>query len=72
MPIAKVIEITSESPNGYDDAVSRGVQEASKTIDRIQSAWVKDHEVLIGPEGRPESHRVDLKVTFLVSDEKRA
>lgn len=71
MSIAKVIEITAESPEGYDDAVLRGIREASKTVQNIQSAWVKDHQVKVGEQGEPLFHRVDLKVTFVVDEEKR-
>jgi flavin-binding protein dodecin len=68
MATAKIIEITSESQKGYEDAVLQGIREASKTVDNIRSAWVKDHEVLIGA-GDARSHRVNMKVTFLVGQE---
>lgn len=68
MSTAKIIEITSESQKGYEDAVNKGIEEASKTIDHIRSAWVKDHEVLIGA-GDARAHRVNMKVTFLVNGE---
>jgi flavin-binding protein dodecin len=71
MAIAKVIEITSESTKDYDDAVRSGIEEAARTVDNIQSAWVKDHEVRVRDD-RPQSHRVSLKVTFLVENGSRA
>lgn len=71
MAIAKVIEITSESDKSYEDAVMRGIEEASKTVDNIRSAWVKDHEVLVGAD-KMRAHRVHLKVTFVVNEQARA
>lgn len=65
MSIAKVIEITAESQKSSDDAIMKGIEEASRTIDNIQSAWVKDHEVIVGA-GQTRAHRVHLKVTFVV------
>ena len=65
MSTAKIIEITSESPDSYEDAIERGIKEASRTIENIQSAWVKDHEVLLR-NGQDRKHRVSLKVTFIV------
>lgn len=63
--IAKVIEISAESPTSYEDAIKRGIAEASKTVDDIRGAWVKDHEVLVS-DGGVTAHRVDLKVTFVI------
>lgn len=66
MSTAKIIEITSESEKGYDDAIQQGIAEASRTVDNIQSAWVKDHEVRLA-DGGIKSHRVNMKVTFVVN-----
>lgn len=71
MAIAKVIEISSESKKGYEDAIRLGVEEASRTVKNIQSAWVKDHEILV-KDGELRGHRVSLKITFLVDGSKRA
>lgn len=65
MSTAKIIEITSESNKSYEDAVIQGIEDASKTVDNIRSAWVKDHEVLVGA-GDARAHRVHMKVTFIV------
>jgi len=70
MALAKIIEITSESQKSYDDAVTRGIEDAGKTVDNIRSAWVKDHEVLVGA-GDARTHRVSLKITFLVDESRR-
>lgn len=65
MSVAKIIEISAESQKSSDDAIMKGIEEASKTIDNIRSAWVKDHEVIVGA-GQTRAHRVRLKITFVV------
>lgn len=69
MSTAKIIEITSESPESYEDAIERGIEEASRTIANIQSAWVQDHWVLLR-DGQERKHRVSLKVTFVIDSSK--
>ena len=67
MSIGKVIEITSESTESFEKAISEGIARASKTVDGIQSAWVKEQKVDV-ENGKVTGYRVDLKVTFLVHE----
>ncbi len=65
MAVAKVIEITAASPESFEAAIADGIQRASKTVNNIQSAWVKEQQVKV--EGNEvTSFRVTLKVTFLL------
>jgi dodecin len=63
--VAKVIEVTGESPESFEDAVRRCIEKASETVDDIRSAWVKGQQVIVR-DGRVAGYRVDLKVTFVV------
>jgi len=65
MAIAKIIEITAESPDSFEAAIRKGIETASKSVRNIQGAWVKEHKVDI-QDGKISSFRVDMKVTFLV------
>jgi flavin-binding protein dodecin len=65
MSVAKVIEIISTSSKSFDDAVSKGVSRASKTISGITAAWVKDQSVEVS-KGKITEYRVILKVTFVL------
>ncbi len=67
MSVAKVTEIISSSPTGIEDAVREGVKRASKTIDDIQSVWVKDTKATV-VNGDITEWRCTLKVTFIVKD----
>lgn len=67
MSVAKVIEITSDSKEGFEAAIKDGIQRAGKTIAKIQGAWVKDQEVLM-KDGQISGYRVNLKLTFVLED----
>lgn len=65
MSVAKIIEISCESPKSFEEAIQNGIARASKTVHNIKSAWVKEQHVVI-ENGKATLYRVDLKVTFLL------
>ncbi len=65
MSVAKIIEISAESPNSFEDAIVQGITRASKTVHGIKSAWVKEQHV-VAENGKVSLYRVDLKVTFVL------
>lgn len=65
MSVAKIIEISCESPKSFDDAIQTGIARASKTIHNIKGAWVKEQQVVID-SNKITLYRVDLKVTFVL------
>jgi flavin-binding protein dodecin len=65
MSIAKIIELSAESPKNFEDAIQNGITRASTTIHGIKSAWVKEQHVVID-NGKVTLYRVDLKVTFVL------
>jgi dodecin len=65
MSIAKIIELSAESPKNFEEAIQNGITQASKTIHGIKSAWVKEQHVVID-NGKVTLYRVDLKVTFVL------
>ena len=65
MSVAKVIEISADSDKSFEDAVQQGIETASKTVDDIKGAWIKEQQVLID-DGKIVGFRVDLKVTFVL------
>lgn len=65
MAVAKVIEISSGSPEGFDQAVRDGIAKASESVRQIRGAWVKEHEVKV-EDGRVTEYRVIMKVTFVL------
>lgn len=67
MSVAKVIEVTAASKKSFEDAVQMGIARASKTVEGIQGAWVKEQKVVV-ENGKVAEYRVDLKVTFLLKE----
>jgi hypothetical protein len=65
MSVAKIIEISAESPTSFEDAIVQGITKASKTVHGIKSAWVKEQHVVV-ENGKVSLYRVDLKVTFVL------
>ncbi|ROU03310.1 dodecin family protein [Histidinibacterium lentulum] len=67
MSVARVTEISATSSTSFDDAVTHGIERASKTLRNITSAWVKDSNVEVS-DGKVAAYRVNLAVTFVLDD----
>lgn len=67
MSVARVTEITASSPKSFEEAIDEGVARASKTLDNITSAWIKEQKVQV-KDGKVTEYRVTLKVTFVLKD----
>lgn len=65
MSVAKVIEITAQSPKGFEHAIEQGIARASETVENIRGAWIKELEVKV-ENGKITEYRVDMKVTFVL------
>lgn len=65
MSVAKVVEITAASAKSFEDAIQTGITRASKTLEDIQGAWVKEQKVVVKGNKIVE-YRVDMKVTFVL------
>jgi dodecin len=63
--VAKVIELTSSSSKGIEDAVETGIRRADNTLDNIESAWIQDIKCVV-KNGKVAEWRVNMKVTFLL------
>ncbi|NLL81660.1 MAG: dodecin domain-containing protein [Tissierellia bacterium] len=65
MAVVKVIEILSESSNGWEGAVQEAVSEASKTIDNIQSVYLENLQAIVEND-KIVNYRVNCKISFVV------
>ncbi len=65
MSIAKIIEVSASSTKSFEDAARKGIREASKSLDNITGAWIKDQEVGV-KDGEVTDYRVKMKVTFIL------
>lgn len=66
MSVAKVVEICAASPKSIEDAVLKGGERASETLERVEGVWVQDIKAEI-ENGRISEWRVNLKVTFVLN-----
>ncbi len=66
MSVARVTEITSSSTKSFADAMLVGIERATKTLQNVTGAWMKDQEVVI-TDGKITEYRVRLKVTFILN-----
>jgi flavin-binding protein dodecin len=67
MSIAKITEIIASSTEGFDDAVTKGIKRAGKTLENVRSAWVKDLNVVV-ENGKVTEYRVTMKVSFILNE----
>jgi flavin-binding protein dodecin len=67
--VLKVIEVLSESPNSFEEAVQNAVTETSKTVRDIQSAYVREQTATV-ENGKVTAYRVNVKITFKVTTDQ--
>ncbi|SFS06614.1 hypothetical protein SAMN05216570_2164 [Dyella sp. OK004] len=66
MSVAKIIEISSSSTKGLEDAVKEGLKKTAKTVKHIKGAWVNDIKVLTDDKGAVTEWRVNMRVNFVI------
>jgi dodecin len=67
MSVAKISEISSTSTKGFEDAIQKGIERASRTLEGITGAWVNEMKVDV-TDGKITDYRVNLRVTFVLND----
>lgn len=68
MSVARVTEIKSSSIKSFDDAIRVGLARANKKLKNVRSAWIENQEVFLDDGGKIVEYRVQMKVTFILSD----
>jgi dodecin len=67
MSVARNTEISATSPDGFEDAMRRGIARATKTLRNVKGAWVKEQEVTVDNDQISE-YKVVMIVTFVLDD----
>ena len=67
MAVARVTEISATSPDSFNDAVARGLNRAAKTLHNMQSAWIKEQNVIIEND-KISAYKVNMLVTFILDE----
>lgn len=70
MAVVKVIELLAQSPESWEAATQEALREAAKTIRDIQSIYVKEFQAIV-ENNQITNYRVNVKVSFKVSDSQR-
>lgn len=67
MSVARVTELSATSEKGFEDAVRQAIERANQTLRGVQSAWVKDQNVMV-ENGQITAYKVNISVTFVLED----
>ncbi len=67
MSLARVIELSATSDQSFEDAINAAVKRATSTLRNVESAWVKDMNVLI-EDGNITGYKVNMAITFVLED----
>lgn len=65
--VTKVIEVSSASKKGVEDAVQGGLKKVAKSVKNIKGAWVNDIKVICEDDGTITEWRVNMRVSFVVT-----
>ena len=68
MSVIKVIELVGQSSEGWEEAVSEAVREASKTIRNISGVEVLNWTGNVDENGEVVAYRANVQIAFQVED----
>jgi flavin-binding protein dodecin len=71
MSVARVTELSATSAESFEDAINMAVNRATSTLRNVESAWVKDMNVLI-ENGNIRGYKVNLAITFVLEEGEQA
>jgi dodecin len=67
MTVARVTEMSAVSDQSFEDAVNMAIKRATSTLRNVESAWVKDQNVLI-ENNNITGYKVNLAITFVLEE----
>ncbi len=67
MTVARVTEMSAISDQSFEDAINMAVNRATQTLRNVESAWVKDMNVLI-ENNSIQGYKVNLAITFVLEE----
>jgi hypothetical protein len=69
MSVAKNIEITSTSTRSFEDAIDQGIKRATKSLNDVRGAWIKEQKIAI-TNGEVSEYRVMMILTFVLEGDE--
>lgn len=67
MTVARVTELSAISDQSFEDAINMAVNRATQTLRNVESAWVKDMNVLI-ENNSIRGYKVNVAITFVLEE----
>ena len=67
MTVARVTEMSAISDQSFEDAINMAVNRATQTLRNVESAWVKDQNVLI-ENNSIHGYKVNVAITFVLEE----
>ena len=67
MSQVNVIEVSAESPYGYDEAARQAVRRAARTIPNFNAVWLKEVEPVVRTDA-VTPFRVKAKIAFVLNE----
>ena len=68
--VYKVIELIGSSPTSWQNAVEIVIDKASKTLNDLRVAEVKELDVKLDGKGKIEAYRAKVRLSFKYQKEK--
>lgn len=65
MSVAKVVEITSDSTDSFEDAIKSGIARAEKSLKNVRGAWIAEQKIVV-EDGNIIRYRVNMRVSFVL------
>jgi flavin-binding protein dodecin len=65
MSVARVTEISSTSPQSFEDAIRQGIERATQTLRGVHGAWIKEQSIEIDGN-RITGYKVNMLITFVL------
>lgn len=62
-PVVKIIEVIGTSADSFDDAITKGITAAARSLRHITGADIK-HLTVAVIDGKVSQYKVDLKIAF--------
>ena len=67
IPVARVTELSATSDQSFEDAINQGVNHATSTLRNVESAWIKDMNVMI-ENNTITGYKVNMRITFVLEE----
>jgi flavin-binding protein dodecin len=68
--IARVTELSATSEESFEDAINQGIKRATSTLRNVESAWIKDMNVMI-ENNEVAAYKVNMAITFVLEEGER-